>query len=48
MTAAIGMGVVAFLPRGLVTGITKGVYTAVIGDTRVFTDVNLRDNRNSR
>lgn len=43
LTAAIGMGVVAVLFHGLVAGITQGVNTAVIGDTRVVADVDLSE-----
>ena len=37
------MGVVAVLFHGLVAGITQGVNTALIGDTRVVADVDLSE-----
>ena len=45
LATAIGMGVVAFLSKGLIGGITKAKYTTVIRDARVFTDVNLNKNK---
>ena len=44
LTTTIGMGVVAFLSKGLIGGITKAIYTTMIRDAAVFTDVNL-DNK---
>ena len=44
LTTTIGMGVVAFLSKGLIGGITKDIYTTMIRDAGVFTDVNL-DNK---
>lgn len=41
LTTAICMGMVAFLPKGLIGRITKGIYTTVIRDAGVFADVNL-------
>ena len=43
LTTAIGMGVVVSLSKGLMGGITKAIYTIVIRDAGVFTDVNLND-----
>ena len=41
LTTAIIMGVVAFLSKADIGGITKAIYTTVIRDVGVFTDVNL-------
>ena len=45
LTTVIGMGVVASLSKVLVSGITKAIYTTVIRDAGVFTDVNLKKNK---
>lgn len=45
LTTAIIMGVVAFLSKEGIGGITKAIYTTVIRDTGVFTDVNLHKNK---
>ena len=45
LTTVIGMGVVAFLSKVLVSGITKAIHTTVIRDAGVFTDVNLKKNK---
>ena len=44
LTTTIGMGVVVFLSKGLIGGITKAIYTTMIRDAGVSTDVNL-DNK---
>ena len=41
LTTAIIMRVVAFLSKGVIGGITKAIYTTMIRDAGVFTDVNL-------
>ena len=46
LTTTIGMGVVAFLSKRLISGITKAIYTTMIRDAGVFTDVNL-DKKNT-
>ena len=46
LVASLGMGVVTLLPHGLVARVTERVYTTVIRDTWVFTDVDLRNKRN--
>ena len=44
-TTVIIMGVAAFLSKGVIGGITKAIYTTVIRDAGVFTDVNLHKNK---
>lgn len=41
LTTTIGVGVVAFLSKRLISGITEAIYTTMIRDAGVFTDVNL-------
>ena len=41
LQTTIGMGVVAFLSRGLIGGITKAIYSTMIRDAGVLTGVNL-------
>jgi len=45
LTTAIGMGLVAFLSKGLIGGITRAIYTTLIREAGVFTDVNLNKNK---
>ena len=41
LQTTIGMGVVAFLSKGLIGGITKAIYSTMIRDAGVLTGVNL-------
>ena len=41
LQTTIGMAVVEFLSKGLIGGITKAIYTAMIRDAGVLTGVNL-------